>query len=476
MTDPHDEVDTWLHAPIEPMGPPSGTFERIRKQARRRKARRAVMSAASAGAVAALIVVAVITLPRVVPSVLHPSPPKPASNATPTSTSSSKPRASASSSPSTQVTTTPASALPAVPANFAPTSITFIDLDTGWVIGQAGTAGHCATTYCTSMARTDNAGKSWYGLPAPGTGAPDGGTGVSEVRFLNGQDGWAFGPQLYATHDGGSTWTPVSLGGLRVTSLETVGSEAFAVVAQCTGSGSAFGTGCTRFYLYSSPADSNNWAPVTGLTAGFGPNPGTGLPGGALSGSAPGSATVVLTPTVGYLYTPSGALYSGPVTGTSAWTQVSASTLPCLPGAPQPDGQPSGGQLAAATATDLALACPDTGQVSGIGSAEQDAIYVSVNGGQSWTSQGAVSTGSAATSLSETTDGALVLGTGGGIYVSSDDGATWTQAEQDSSGIAYVGMTSPGQGVAVPADASQGAVLFTFDAGQSWQSSTISGG
>jgi photosystem II stability/assembly factor-like uncharacterized protein len=34
-------------------------------------------------------------------------------------------------------------------------------------------------------------------------------------------------------------------------------------------------------------------------------------------------------------------------------------------------------------------------------------------------------------------------------------------------------MTSPAQGVAVPADTAQHAVWFTFDGGQTWQASPI---
>jgi photosystem II stability/assembly factor-like uncharacterized protein len=37
-----------------------------------------------------------------------------------------------------------------------------------------------------------------------------------------------------------------------------------------------------------------------------------------------------------------------------------------------------------------------------------------------------------------------------------------------------VGMTSPQQGVAVPADTAQHAVWFTFDGGQTWQAAPIS--
>ena len=243
MTEPHDDLDAWLHAEVEPLRPPPGTFERIRKQARRRKARHALMTAASAGAAAAVITVAVVALPRVVPSVLHLKPSRPVAGQTVVTPSGAYTPATRTASPRRHATTRPASSggLPPVPPDFAATSVTFVSLDTGWVIGQAGTPGHCYNgSICTSVARTDDAGHTWYGLHAPLTGAPDGAAGVGQIRFLNTLDGWAFGPELWATHDGGSSWTRVPLGGLRVIGLETAGTEAFAVVGDgCTGAGGA---------------------------------------------------------------------------------------------------------------------------------------------------------------------------------------------------------------------------------------------
>ena len=140
------------------------------------------------------------------------------------------------------------------------------------MIGQAGTPGNCATQYCTSVARTDDAGQTWSGGPAPETGAPDGSTGVGEIRFLNYSDGWAFGPELWSTHDGGKKWAQVGTDGLRVTDLETVGARAFAVFASCTGTGAGFAADCTSFSLYSTSEGADNWTPVgastTGLTGG----------------------------------------------------------------------------------------------------------------------------------------------------------------------------------------------------------------
>ena len=91
-----------------------------------------------------------------------------------------------------------------VPSHFQPSSVTFVNAGTAWVIGQAGTPGTCANKnhyICTSIARTDNAGANWQGGPAPDTKGPSGATGVSGIRFLNPTYGWAFGPELWSTDD-----------------------------------------------------------------------------------------------------------------------------------------------------------------------------------------------------------------------------------------------------------------------------------
>ena len=135
------------------------------------------------------------------------------------------------------------------------------------------------------------------------TGAADGASGLSQIRFLDLTDGWAYGPQLFATHTGGRTWAQVDTGGLRVTALETVGDRVFAVWASCTGDGPAYGASCTRFTLYSASATGGTWAPVGAPTTGL------------TNGTAREATELVLTGSRGYLLAPGGALYSGPVDG-----------------------------------------------------------------------------------------------------------------------------------------------------------------
>lgn len=458
MTDPRDDLDTWMHAQVQPLPPPPGTFELIRKRARRRKMTRA--AAAAAGAAAVIAVVA--TVPRLVITQLNLGPGAASSGAQVGETSSAGAhhhRQQVSATPQPTPDTGPAStAPPAAPPNFAATSVTFVGAASGFVLGQAGTPGHCGPPkayVCTSLAGTGDGGKTWHGVSAPVTGAASGPNGVSQIRFYNTSDGWAFGPQLWATHNGGRSWQQISTGGMRVTALETAGTRVFAVWAQCSGRGAAWAAGCTGQALYSAAPGSNRWQPVPGAQ-------------GSLTMTTPASAAaLVLTGSRGYLLPPSGVLLSGPVSSAGGWQPVTGSALACQPGAAQADGQPAGALLAATTTSGLVLVCPDdsAGRV----------VYTSADAGRTWQKAGTAPAAGTATSVAGSTTGTIVLATTAGIEVSRDGGATWTAAQGTlpAGGFSYVGMTTPGQGVAVPADPSVHAVWFTYDGGATWQESPI---
>jgi photosystem II stability/assembly factor-like uncharacterized protein len=476
MDDHRDDVDTWLHSRIDPLPPPPGTFELIKRRARRRRYRQAAASAATVAAVIA----AIIVVPRMATSVLQVTP---GSKGVPAANGASAPRAAAGGGRTLKASSTPvptpsggsqgvssgSAAMPPVPQDFAPTSVTFVDPRIGWVIGQAGVPHHCSTQYCTSVARTDNAGQTWSGVPAPLTGAPDGSSGVGQIRFLNTSDGWAFGPQLFATHDAGQHWTPIPTGGQRVTDLETVGDRAFAVFASCGGTGPGFASQCTSFSLYSATAGNDSWAPVPGPVTGLGNGNGNGNGGRATS------ASLVLTGSRGYLLAPGGSLYAGPVDGSGAWQQVGpgpAGGAGCNTGAAQRGGQPSGAMLAAASSSDLVLACAAG---SGAGGAK---VFTSSDGGHTWQQAGTAPGGGTVTSVAAQPGSEIVIATTAGLDTSHDGGASWQQLEQGpagpAGGFSYAGMTSTEQGVAVPADPGVHAIWFTFDGGSSWQRSAIS--
>jgi hypothetical protein len=466
MPDRHDDVDAWLSERIEPLPPPPGTFDLIKRRARRRKYRKLAITAGSA----AVIVAAAVTVPQVVNlPVLNPKPTAApvagAHNATTSQPASSSASGNASAAASSAVPTRLAGP---VPGNFRPTSVTFVGPRTGWVIGQALTPGHCASQFCTSVAVTRDAGKTWAGVPAPMAGPADGASGLSQIRFLNLKNGWAYGPQLYATHTSGKDWAQVDTGGLRVTALETVGDRVFAVWASCTGDGPAYAVNCTRFTLYSASATGGTWAPVGAST--------TGLTNGAASEAA----QLVLTGSRGYLLAPGGELYSGPVDGSGPWTRVSSLVASCPVGPARGNGQPTGALLGAVNTSDLLLACVSASSgTSPSVSTQQKFIYSSKNGGVSWEQMPTAPAAGVAFGLAASPTESVMLATDQGIDLLPAGEISWQTAALEGSGPAggfgYVGMTTDEQGVALPADPSAGTVWFTFDGGQSWKASRLNG-
>jgi hypothetical protein len=482
MANPRDRdpVDAWLSAEVEPLTPPPGTFERIRHRARRRRAGRAMMSAAGV----AIVIAAAVTVPRISSTILqrHNGPQRPvAANTSPlvrpsTTHSGNESPNGASPTPLPPPTSSfspgGTSGEP-VPRNFQPTSVTFISQASGAVIGQAGTPGTCpiVSTDCTSLAGTSDYGATWYGVSAPVTGGPDGSSGVGQLRFLNARDGWAFGPELWVTHNGGGHWFKEQTYGMRVTDLETADGRAFAIFASCAGTGANYAADCSSFSLYSSPAEGNGWQLVPVPAAGM-QRPGTG---GA------GSASLVLAGGTGYLLAPSGELLSGPLTG-AGWTVASplvvSQHVRCLPGAPGADGQPTG-TLLAANASELVLVC--TSATSPADDTQAKLIVESRDAGAHWSTIGAAPRTGIATSLAGFAQDNLVLATDAGIYLSTNGGSAWQRTQPSPGGAApgepgfsYVGMTSPTKGVALPADASLHEVFITTDGGSTWRPHSVS--
>jgi hypothetical protein len=130
-----------------------------------------------------------------------------------TSTLSSKAPASATAPRHVQAPSGP------VPPGFGAESFTAISPHTWWLLGSAP----CSSPPCTSILRTDNGGHSFVGTPAPRT------TNVSQLRFGNAADGFAYDSQLWVTHDAGANWHQVRLGGA-ITEMATANGFAYALV------------------------------------------------------------------------------------------------------------------------------------------------------------------------------------------------------------------------------------------------------
>ena len=182
--------------------------------------------------------------------------------ATPTATASSP---TATVAPAVPTPVSPTAAGPAggpIPAGFAPMSVTFVSLQTGWVLGAS-----CPT--CTvSLLRTRDGGKTWASVAAPPTPAPQGPPAM--VRFANVDDGWVLASELWATHDGGGRWAkpvlPGAAGG-QVSDVEAAAGFVHAAVLKTADTGGVV--------IETSPVHQDVWrASATTLPLGAGPIPG----------------------------------------------------------------------------------------------------------------------------------------------------------------------------------------------------------
>ena len=442
MTGHRDPIEDWLSRDVDVLPPPAGAFQRVRRRARRRKA----IQAASAAAGVAIIIAAGISVPALTGNLFQGTGPAKLPSSGPTASSAA---ASRTPNPSSSV---PGPALagpalstagsgPAPPPGFRPSSVTFAGSgggELGAVLGQAS----CGTRTCTAMAGTRTYGSHWTKIGAP----PAGPAAVSQIRFADADNGWAFGPALWATHSGGTSWQRISVVTGRVVDLATVDNEVLAVTATgCQGAGD---TGCAGFDLYAAAVTSNHFSRVMSK-----PRGGLVTPGG-----------LQLQPSThaGYLVAGS-QLYSGALDG-GGWSAVppeSNSTPGCL------DGRATGSPAV------LAPAAPELYAACATGHGLE--LYRSGSSGRTWQAAGVIPAAGTATSLAVSPARSLVLATTRGLYYSPNP-KTWRPAGGNAAGVGfrYVGMTTDRLGVAVPASASAGTVYVTTDGGSTWQSRRIS--
>jgi photosystem II stability/assembly factor-like uncharacterized protein len=461
MSDHFDPIERWLGTDVELMPPPPGAFERIHHRARRRK----TIVAMSAAAGAAVVIAAAAALPQLASSLFPghggPSrfrPPAASSSHTPKRNhppASPKPhsnpaRPESSTPPAGSNLTISGSSVPATPG-IAPSSVTFVSASVGAVIGV--TTSSCPGG-CVAVAATPDYGQTWRQVSPPPAGPPNGDSGVSQIRFLQSTDGWAFGPELYATHDGGANWAKISLPG-RVIDLATVGGSAFAVVARCEGLGAGYASGCSSFSLYWTPYNADSWQPVTGAAGKY-----PVVPGG-----------LQLTSQNGYLLAGSALFTGSPGGGPWHKVTISSGTVPsCLAGRGHSAASGEPGVLAPGPSGDLFLICQPPGGQRGI-------LYTSTDSGSTWQSAGHVRVTGAVTSLAVAPgSGTIVLGTTEAIYYSAD-ARHWQPATLASrapaGGFGFVGMTTQLEGVAVAPSGKSKLIYITADGGQSWHAGRI---
>jgi hypothetical protein len=352
-------------------------------------------------------------------------------------TPSTSPIASGSASPSA-VPPSPTPPGGPVPAGFTPASVTFVSLQVGWVLGSAP----CPAGTCLTLLRTADSGHTWSAVPAPPSSlaaSPDPGNhGVLGVRFAGQQDGWAFGPELWSTHDGGAHWRRVTIPGASSTA---------AVVDLATAAGAVHAAvfdGAVR--IADSQVGADAWTlSSTSIPFGAGPDPRAQL----VIQSGGGWLIEVDRTVVG------GARFTGG--GWTAWTP------PCLHSAGDT-------VLAAATSTDLLAVCNEGIYSSG---ALVTHAYRSSDGGANFAQTGTVPVNHADAVAGPAPALAVVAARAGNgvnqLLRSADGGGSWSVVYQDSAQRqgSELGFTSADQGVVIE-HGSASVMLMTFDGGQHW--------
>lgn len=155
-----------------------------------------------------------------------------------------------------------------------PLSLSFISARTGWALGEVACG---SDARCFTLSHTTDGARTWSTVALPsgvghigsfsyGFGAP----GALSVTFANRDDGWIYGwtevptatgavARLWATHDGGRTWTAVNLAAMGVQTQ---------VLALSASSGRAYligGRRSERYGIWQTSVGSDQWRRIAGV-------------------------------------------------------------------------------------------------------------------------------------------------------------------------------------------------------------------
>lgn len=370
----------------------------------------------------------------------------PMAAATPSSPGITNPASTPSESPA--VGPGPGSAL----ASFVPFSLTFVSPSEGWLLGLAA----CSGSPCAAIVRTTDGGRTWRRIPAPDASIAarlssigDVPSGIGGLRFADPLDGWAFGPELWATHDGGTTWSKVAIPGLapgfKVMALETAGGRVHAAIWD--------DAGYTGLRIGTSPTDHDAWS-LSPVTVDFGAGP---VP----------RVQIVLHGTAGWLVVVNRVVVSGARLVADAWQ---AWRPPCA-------DVVGPARLAASTEDDLVAAC-DVGLWGGT-RGRGVRLFSSTDAGASFAPvAGEIPVHSVVGIAAPDPSVALVAGedvgsseVGSALVATFDGGRSWSRAF--SPGLADLRFTTISEGVGFIVGGGgggpvTGSLVKTSDGGHSW--------
>ena len=393
-------------------------------------------------AAVAIAVFAIVVRPGISPATVGGSPS--ATPGQPASVGSSDPSAQASPSDAVVATPSPKPAGGPVPADFKPLSASFVAADNGWVLGSVP----CGDARCPAIIRTVDGGATWSSIDAPKTtmgGVPGsiqaGGSGISSLRFADLLNGWAFGPELWATHDGGASWARLTISGLpaeaTVTALETSAGTVHAVLYDAA----------QDFRIGSSRVGADDWrVAAVRVPVGAGPVPRIEL---LLSGSS------------GWVLENDRVVSGGATLDASVWRTWQPACLDVVGPA----------VLAASSASDLVAVC-DVGLWA---SPKGEQLFTSTDGGATFAATGTRPPLTASAVASPDRATIVIAGSdtsGAALVASFDDGRTWSKV-WSAAAVSFtdLGFTTPTQGIVVTTDESgAGKLLMTHDGGRTWTS------
>lgn len=341
-----------------------------------------------------------------------------------------------------------------VPPGFVASSVTFVSSSHGWVLGNSP----CPSTPCVaSLVRTTDGGHTWRGIPGPPTRLASSiydPTGVADVRFANDRDGFAFGPALWTTHDGGAHWRQLpdvaGVSPYSVPSLTATPAGVYAVVQD--------GGHTNRFQLVHGDPGGDTFSVVHD----FGPDT-------SVVNMAAGGSTVYVT------FVPSGS--QGPALARLQGKNFVTRRVP----------DPSCDTLAPSSATDLLLHCGFHQAQGGQGART---LYGTTNGGDTWTKLPAPGRGGGwvTSGVADAGGGHAVIATsdagGAGLLVTTDGAQHWREVlhmdNTAGTGWADLGFENRTTGVVIfgpgqtATDPGGGALYRTTDGGVTWSKISFS--
>jgi len=355
--------------------------------------------------------------------------------------------------PTAHPVTTKAHADAAGERRVAVVSASFVSPSHGWLLAVPPCALNAKPCRTLLLRRTTDGGRTWAVVPAPDAPSAStgpGGDAVGGILFTSPRDGWAFGPGLWQTRDGGATWRRVSIPGGRVLGMTAGDGRVLAAVGRCAASG----PDC-QFRVYTSRTGSTTWHPVPGATA-----RGVKTPSLVVVGDTGYVASNVLLGRT--------ELLAGPVNGSGRWRPLRNN--PCTRAWSMAVAAASGGWLFIGCGSE-----PSAGQ-------QLKTAYLSHDYGDTWRRVANPPSSGYVSSASMTRGGTIFLSGGRmEIYISRNRGRSWqiSPSLNDAASLAGAGFdllaatTSNTTGYATQWGVYQHQLWLTDDGGRRWTPVTI---